>query len=109
MCADSCEYVRALSIGGLVFLEKDFAKVDAAAHRMVNRAIELEGTCTGEHGVGIGKKVISPHTGPVRSDMLTPDHCVIGLLEEGAGRGYGSANEVDQEHDRPKRNHEPRK
>ena len=25
-------------------------------HRMVERAIRLEGTCTGEHGVGIGKR-----------------------------------------------------
>ena len=23
---------------------------------MVDRALEMEGTCTGEHGVGIGKK-----------------------------------------------------
>lgn len=25
-------------------------------HRMVERAISMDGTCTGEHGVGIGKK-----------------------------------------------------
>lgn len=27
-----------------------------AVHRLVERAIGLDGTCTGEHGVGIGKK-----------------------------------------------------
>ncbi|KAG6840832.1 hypothetical protein C0991_004055 [Blastosporella zonata] len=31
--------------------------VKAAVHRMVHRAIALDGTCTGEHGVGVGKKV----------------------------------------------------
>ncbi|WWD04010.1 hypothetical protein V865_002073 [Kwoniella europaea PYCC6329] len=38
----------------------EFEKVDAAAHRMVKRAIELQGTCTGEHGVGIGKREYLP-------------------------------------------------
>ncbi|KAH8080004.1 FAD-linked oxidase-like protein [Filobasidium floriforme] len=41
---------------GLIFLPQDFKKVDEAAHRMVDRAIALGGTCTGEHGVGVGKK-----------------------------------------------------
>lgn len=33
---------------GLIFLPEDFEKVDAAAHRMVDRAIALDGTCTGQ-------------------------------------------------------------
>ncbi|KAG8709238.1 hypothetical protein FRC09_000785 [Ceratobasidium sp. 395] len=36
--------------------EEELKRVKAAVHRMVERAIALEGTCTGEHGVGIGKK-----------------------------------------------------
>ncbi|TFY59655.1 hypothetical protein EVG20_g7706 [Dentipellis fragilis] len=31
-------------------------RVEAAVHRLVHRAIALDGTCTGEHGVGVGKK-----------------------------------------------------
>lgn len=31
-------------------------KVEACVTRMVDRALEMEGTCTGEHGIGIGKK-----------------------------------------------------
>ncbi|KAJ6488913.1 FAD-binding domain-containing protein [Mycena sanguinolenta] len=36
--------------------EEELQKVKDAAHRMVERAIALDGTCTGEHGVGIGKR-----------------------------------------------------
>ncbi|KAK4555242.1 D-lactate ferricytochrome c oxidoreductase [Recurvomyces mirabilis] len=32
------------------------AKVEGCVKRMVDRALEMEGTCTGEHGVGLGKK-----------------------------------------------------
>ncbi|KAK3710229.1 D-lactate ferricytochrome c oxidoreductase [Vermiconidia calcicola] len=31
-------------------------KVEECVYRMVDRALEMEGTCTGEHGIGIGKK-----------------------------------------------------
>lgn len=31
-------------------------KVERCVKNMVNRALEMEGTCTGEHGVGMGKK-----------------------------------------------------
>jgi len=36
--------------------DEEKSKADELVHRMVKRAIALEGTCTGEHGVGIGKK-----------------------------------------------------
>ncbi|KAK6003029.1 hypothetical protein QM012_000874 [Aureobasidium pullulans] len=31
-------------------------KVEECVTRMVDRALEMEGTCTGEHGIGLGKK-----------------------------------------------------
>jgi len=31
-------------------------KVERCVENMVQRALEMEGTCTGEHGIGIGKK-----------------------------------------------------
>jgi D-lactate dehydrogenase (cytochrome) len=33
-----------------------WARVDEAHHRIVEKALAFEGTCTGEHGVGIGKR-----------------------------------------------------
>jgi D-lactate dehydrogenase (cytochrome) len=36
--------------------EEEQEKARAAVHRMVKRAIALDGTCTGEHGVGVGKR-----------------------------------------------------
>ncbi|ESK96801.1 fad-binding [Moniliophthora roreri MCA 2997] len=36
--------------------EEELKRARDAVHRMVERAIKLDGTCTGEHGVGIGKK-----------------------------------------------------
>lgn len=35
---------------------KEAEKATVAVKTMVKRALEMEGTCTGEHGVGIGKK-----------------------------------------------------
>jgi D-lactate dehydrogenase (cytochrome) len=34
----------------------EWAKLEAVNHRIVTRAVELGGTCTGEHGIGIGKR-----------------------------------------------------
>ncbi|KAH8916649.1 hypothetical protein BT69DRAFT_1313989 [Atractiella rhizophila] len=36
--------------------EEEFRKAEGVVDRMVKRAQRLEGTCTGEHGVGIGKR-----------------------------------------------------
>ncbi|KIJ64816.1 hypothetical protein HYDPIDRAFT_111420 [Hydnomerulius pinastri MD-312] len=36
--------------------DEELAIAREAVHRMVERAIKMEGTCTGEHGVGIGKR-----------------------------------------------------
>jgi len=34
----------------------DAKKIERIVHNMVDRALEMEGTCTGEHGIGLGKK-----------------------------------------------------
>jgi len=36
--------------------DNEMQPIHDAVHRMVERAIAMEGTCTGEHGVGLGKK-----------------------------------------------------
>lgn len=35
---------------------KERAAVEKCIKDMVDRALEMEGTCTGEHGIGLGKK-----------------------------------------------------
>ncbi|OCK87904.1 uncharacterized protein K441DRAFT_670048 [Cenococcum geophilum 1.58] len=45
----------------ILYNEKEHKTVEAIIHRMVKRALELEGTATGEHGVGLVKRDYLPH------------------------------------------------
>lgn len=50
-----------LFIAMLVFSNQEQKLVEELIHRMVKRAIEMEGTCTGEHGIGLVKRDYLPH------------------------------------------------
>ena len=44
------------SIAILLFNESERKVAEGVVHRMVKRAVEMEGTVTGEHGVGLIKR-----------------------------------------------------
>lgn len=45
----------------LLFNEKERKVAEDVVHRMVKRAVEMEGTVTGEHGVGLIKRDYLAH------------------------------------------------
>ncbi|KAF7157724.1 hypothetical protein CNMCM6106_003577 [Aspergillus hiratsukae] len=46
-------------------------RVEKVVHDMVDRALEMEGSCTGEHGVGLGKKpYLKKELGPATLDVM---------------------------------------
>lgn len=45
----------------LLYNEKEHDLAHELVHQMVNRAIEMEGTATGEHGVGLVKRDYLEH------------------------------------------------
>jgi len=45
----------------ILYNDKEHDVADHLVHRMVKRAIEMEGTATGEHGVGLVKRDYLPH------------------------------------------------
>ncbi|QBM90089.1 D-lactate dehydrogenase cytochrome [Metschnikowia aff. pulcherrima] len=55
----------------LLYNSKDYGKTKAVVDRMVGRALELEGTATGEHGVGVGKRAyLEPELGVNAVDLM---------------------------------------
>lgn len=55
----------------IVYNSKDYSKVSEAVDRMVFRALKYEGTCTGEHGVGVGKrKYLNTELGSTTVDLM---------------------------------------
>ncbi|KAH0551643.1 hypothetical protein GP486_007139, partial [Trichoglossum hirsutum] len=50
------EGINDLDIAILLFNEKERKTVEDIVHKMVKRAVEMEGTVTGEHGVGLVKR-----------------------------------------------------
>lgn len=45
----------------ILYNDAERAKADGLVHRMVKRAVAMEGTCTGEHGVGLVKRDYLEH------------------------------------------------
>lgn len=45
----------------MLFSHDEKPKAEALVHRMVKRAVEMEGTVTGEHGVGLIKRDYLAH------------------------------------------------
>lgn len=55
----------------IVYNTKDYRRVSEAVDRMVFRALKYEGTCTGEHGVGVGKrKYLNTELGTTTVDLM---------------------------------------
>ena len=49
----------------------EVARADAFMHRLVERALAMEGTCTGEHGIGQGKmKYLPAEHGAAALDVM---------------------------------------
>lgn len=55
----------------VLYNSKDYMKAKEVVDRMVERAIGYEGTCTGEHGVGVGKRsYLEPELGKTSVDLM---------------------------------------
>jgi D-lactate dehydrogenase (cytochrome) len=63
---------------------------DKVVHKMVKRAIEMEGTATGEHGVGLVKRDYLPHEiGTPAVDLMRKVSFIVSPRENGCADGCG--------------------
>ncbi|KAI9704055.1 MAG: D-lactate ferricytochrome c oxidoreductase [Bogoriella megaspora] len=63
----------------LFYSDKEHEIAEDVVHRMVKRAIEMEGTATGEHGVGMVKRDYLEHElGPEAVDLMRKVSVVVG-------------------------------
>ncbi|KAI0315338.1 FAD linked oxidase [Amylostereum chailletii] len=50
--------------------EEELSRVKDTVHRLIERAIALGGTCTGEHGVGVGKEYLVEELGEGTVELM---------------------------------------
>ncbi len=81
--------------------QAEFARAEALNQRMVSRALAMEGTCTGEHGVGLHKMdfLLQEHGAAALALMQQIKHCLDpnhilnpGKLLYPEGQGSGKLN-----------------
>ena len=53
--------VLLINIGIMLYNDSQRKQAEELVHRMIKRAVEMEGTVTGEHGVGLGKRDYLEH------------------------------------------------
>lgn len=84
----------------LVYNTPDYAKAQTVVDRMVKRALAYEGTCTGEHGVGVGKRKYLPmELGPNSVDLMRKLKFLMdprGILNPDKVVKLGEGDELDE-------------
>lgn len=79
-CDESKHY--SLEIAIILFNDKERKVAEGVVHRMVKRAVEMEGTITGEHGVGLVKRDYLAHElGESTVDAMRKVSQIPGLLK----------------------------